>query len=88
MILISLAHLAGGDHGAELADVGVHLVPPPLLDLAVVLTEKVAAVSTSLFPTMVGVLRWSLVKRDLGDDLKDSVFRPGGTRTSSGHLLA
>ena len=89
IILISLVHLAGGDHGAELADVGVHLVPPPLLDLAVVLTEKVAAVSTSLFPTMVGVLRWSLVKRDLGDDLKfESVFRPGGTRTSSGHLLA
>ena len=31
--------LAGGDHRAQLADVGVHLVPPPLLDLAVVLSQ-------------------------------------------------
>ena len=30
---------AGGDHPAELHDVGVHLVPAPLLYLAVVLLE-------------------------------------------------
>ena len=34
--------LAGGDDVAELLDVGVHLVPPPLLDLAVVLPEVAA----------------------------------------------
>ena len=41
--VIAVAHPghghAAGDHPAELHDVGVHLVPPPLLYLAVVLLE-------------------------------------------------
>ena len=84
-----MVYLTSRNHGTQLADISVHLVSSPLLDLAVVLTEKVATVSASLFPTMVGVLRWSLVKRDLRDDLRfEFVFRPGGTGTSFGHLLA
>ena len=49
-------HLASRNHGAEFADVGVHLVSPPFLNLAVVLTQKMTTVCSSLLSTMVRVL--------------------------------
>ena len=59
--MIIRSHLASRNHGAEFADVGVHLVSPPLLNLAVVLTEKMSTVRSSLLSTMVRVLSKMLV---------------------------
>ncbi len=38
---------AGWYHLAKLGDIGIHLVTPPLLDLAVILSEELLLVLTS-----------------------------------------
>ena len=51
-----MVYLASRNHGTQLADISVHLVSSPLLDLAVVLTEKMATVCAPLLSAMVRVL--------------------------------
>ena len=55
-----MVYLASRNHGAEFADISVHLVSSPFLDLAVVLTEKMATVCTSLLSAVVRVLMMDL----------------------------
>ena len=47
---------AAGNHLAELRDVGVHLVPPPLLYLTVVLFDESSLIIPSSWPTSSPVL--------------------------------